>query len=190
MVSLGRHMWWTWCNRPDIENRCCREIMAQKMYTILKYKININSLSPIMSSTCRLNGSSVALLNTASVCRCFLHCSQTPSKECEPYAYHDDKPVAPCGAIANSMFNGEPLVCSADVTRMIGSIFKWIISAARRHTGAVLQRSQRHKGPDSVDKHGHRLVDRQARQVQEPWRQQRKPHRGFPRWSRGQENVL
>ncbi|TKS75330.1 Cell cycle control protein 50A P4-ATPase flippase complex beta subunit TMEM30A [Collichthys lucidus] len=28
-----------------------------------------------------------------------------PSKECEPYAYHDNKPIAPCGAIANSMFN-------------------------------------------------------------------------------------
>ncbi|XP_040016904.1 cell cycle control protein 50A [Gasterosteus aculeatus] len=28
-----------------------------------------------------------------------------PSKECEPYAYHNNKPIAPCGAIANSMFN-------------------------------------------------------------------------------------
>lgn len=28
-----------------------------------------------------------------------------PSKECEPYAYHENKPIAPCGAIANSMFN-------------------------------------------------------------------------------------
>ncbi|XP_005936299.1 cell cycle control protein 50A isoform X1 [Haplochromis burtoni] len=28
-----------------------------------------------------------------------------PSKECEPYASIDNKPIAPCGAIANSMFN-------------------------------------------------------------------------------------
>ncbi|XP_034383124.1 cell cycle control protein 50A-like [Cyclopterus lumpus] len=28
-----------------------------------------------------------------------------PSKECEPYAYRDNEPIAPCGAIANSMFN-------------------------------------------------------------------------------------
>ncbi|XP_033990688.1 cell cycle control protein 50A-like [Trematomus bernacchii] len=28
-----------------------------------------------------------------------------PSKECEPYAFHEKKPIAPCGAIANSMFN-------------------------------------------------------------------------------------
>ncbi|XP_062837691.1 cell cycle control protein 50A [Anolis carolinensis] len=28
-----------------------------------------------------------------------------PSKECEPYRTSDDKPIAPCGAIANSMFN-------------------------------------------------------------------------------------
>ncbi|XP_054474317.1 cell cycle control protein 50A-like isoform X2 [Anoplopoma fimbria] len=28
-----------------------------------------------------------------------------PSKECEPYARHENKPIAPCGAIANSMFN-------------------------------------------------------------------------------------
>ncbi|XP_038160855.1 cell cycle control protein 50A-like isoform X1 [Cyprinodon tularosa] len=30
---------------------------------------------------------------------------RSPSKECEPYAMHDNKPIAPCGAIANSMFN-------------------------------------------------------------------------------------
>uniref|UniRef100_A0A1A8B471 Cell cycle control protein 50A n=1 Tax=Nothobranchius furzeri TaxID=105023 RepID=A0A1A8B471_NOTFU len=28
-----------------------------------------------------------------------------PSKECEPYAWSSSKPIAPCGAIANSMFN-------------------------------------------------------------------------------------
>ncbi|KAI4884686.1 hypothetical protein NFI96_020387 [Prochilodus magdalenae] len=28
-----------------------------------------------------------------------------PSKECEPYHTNDNKPIAPCGAIANSMFN-------------------------------------------------------------------------------------
>nr|XP_057937019.1 cell cycle control protein 50A-like isoform X2 [Doryrhamphus excisus] len=28
-----------------------------------------------------------------------------PSKDCEPYAFRDNKPIAPCGAIANSMFN-------------------------------------------------------------------------------------
>uniref|UniRef100_A0A8D0CBH7 Cell cycle control protein n=1 Tax=Salvator merianae TaxID=96440 RepID=A0A8D0CBH7_SALMN len=30
---------------------------------------------------------------------------QNPSKECEPYRISGDKPIAPCGAIANSMFN-------------------------------------------------------------------------------------
>ncbi|XP_042082179.1 cell cycle control protein 50A isoform X2 [Haplochromis burtoni] len=30
---------------------------------------------------------------------------EKPSKECEPYASIDNKPIAPCGAIANSMFN-------------------------------------------------------------------------------------
>ncbi|XP_055111820.2 cell cycle control protein 50A isoform X2 [Symphalangus syndactylus] len=39
----------------------------------------------------QLNGDSSALLN--------------PSKECEPYRRNEDKPIAPCGAIANSMFN-------------------------------------------------------------------------------------
>lgn len=42
--------------------------------------------------------------------------SQKPSKECEPYAYHENKPIAPCGAIANSMFNGEPVSCCAHQT--------------------------------------------------------------------------
>ncbi|EHB06815.1 Cell cycle control protein 50A [Heterocephalus glaber] len=39
----------------------------------------------------QLNGDSSALLN--------------PSKECEPYQRNEDLPIAPCGAIANSMFN-------------------------------------------------------------------------------------
>lgn len=39
----------------------------------------------------QLNGDPSALLN--------------PSKECEPYRRNEDKPIAPCGAIANSMFN-------------------------------------------------------------------------------------
>lgn len=35
-----------------------------------------------------------------------------PSTDCEPFAYvnvsdRDKKPIAPCGAIANSMFNGK-----------------------------------------------------------------------------------
>ncbi|EPY83210.1 cell cycle control protein 50A [Camelus ferus] len=41
----------------------------------------------------QLNGDPSALLN--------------PSKECEPYRRNEDKPIAPCGAIANSMFNGK-----------------------------------------------------------------------------------
>ncbi len=32
---------------------------------------------------------------------------QNPSKECEPYRTSDKKPIAPCGAIANSLFNGK-----------------------------------------------------------------------------------
>lgn len=35
---------------------------------------------------------------------CFL---QNPSKECEPYRTSDGQPIAPCGAIANSLFNGK-----------------------------------------------------------------------------------
>ncbi|EDV92215.1 GH24164 [Drosophila grimshawi] len=34
------------------------------------------------------------------------HLSLTPSSDCTPFAYADnDKPIAPCGAIANSLFN-------------------------------------------------------------------------------------
>lgn len=32
---------------------------------------------------------------------------QDPSKECEPYRLVGSTPIAPCGAIANSMFNGK-----------------------------------------------------------------------------------
>lgn len=37
---------------------------------------------------------------------------QEPSRDCSPFAYANDtygieKPIAPCGAIANSMFNGK-----------------------------------------------------------------------------------
>lgn len=32
---------------------------------------------------------------------------QEPSKECEPYRTIGKAAIAPCGAIANSMFNGK-----------------------------------------------------------------------------------
>ncbi|XP_001942963.2 cell cycle control protein 50A [Acyrthosiphon pisum] len=31
--------------------------------------------------------------------------SKTPSSDCAPYDYHNNKPIAPCGAIANSLFS-------------------------------------------------------------------------------------
>lgn len=42
------------------------------------------------------------------------HLSLTPSTDCVPFAYADtetgvQKPIAPCGAIANSLFNGNLL---------------------------------------------------------------------------------
>lgn len=33
--------------------------------------------------------------------------SRTPSSDCAPYDYSDNKPIAPCGAIANSLFSGK-----------------------------------------------------------------------------------
>lgn len=37
----------------------------------------------------------------------FLFLSQSPSEYCAPYRYdRNDKPIVPCGSIANSMFNG------------------------------------------------------------------------------------
>lgn len=33
--------------------------------------------------------------------------SRTPSSDCAPYDYNDNKPIAPCGAIANSLFSGK-----------------------------------------------------------------------------------
>lgn len=36
---------------------------------------------------------------------------QNPSKECEPYRTSEKKPIAPCGAIANSLFNGKTHMC-------------------------------------------------------------------------------
>lgn len=33
--------------------------------------------------------------------------SKTPSSDCAPYDYNDNMPIAPCGAIANSLFSGK-----------------------------------------------------------------------------------
>ena len=73
---------------------------------------------------------SVAAVHAATMC-CLVSSSpshplpsQKPSKECEPYAYHENKPIAPCGAIANSMFNGETVSCSADQTQLIAMILR------------------------------------------------------------------
>ncbi|XP_075983542.1 cell cycle control protein 50A [Anticarsia gemmatalis] len=49
--------------------------------------------------------------------------SLTPSSDCEPFAYADEngksKPVAPCGAIANSLFNDTLTVFSEDLSRNV-----------------------------------------------------------------------
>ena len=31
-----------------------------------------------------------------------------PSEACKPYDYNDTTPIAPCGALANAMFQGNP----------------------------------------------------------------------------------
>ena len=36
---------------------------------------------------------------------CFLFILQDPSEDCAPFQYANKKPIVPCGAIANSMFN-------------------------------------------------------------------------------------
>lgn len=33
--------------------------------------------------------------------------SDNPSSDCDPFRINNNKPIAPCGAIANSLFNGE-----------------------------------------------------------------------------------
>ncbi|KAG7264078.1 hypothetical protein CRUP_009528 [Coryphaenoides rupestris] len=78
---------------------------------------------------------------------------KSPSKECEPYAHSDHKPTAPCGAIANSMFNDTLDLFFIDPTA---------------------------PGSRSAHQEGHRLVDGQARQVQEPGRKQPQPDLGLP----------
>uniref|UniRef100_A0A673MP34 Cell cycle control protein n=1 Tax=Sinocyclocheilus rhinocerous TaxID=307959 RepID=A0A673MP34_9TELE len=62
-----------------------------------------------MSSPC-FNCSQSFSWNSTTPCRCVLFFSldqpfEEPSKECEPYRTNENKPIAPCGAIANSMFN-------------------------------------------------------------------------------------
>ncbi|CAG9791488.1 unnamed protein product [Diatraea saccharalis] len=41
--------------------------------------------------------------------------SMTPSTDCQPFQFVDDKPVAPCGAIANSLFNDTLTVHSLEL---------------------------------------------------------------------------
>ncbi|XP_073948298.1 cell cycle control protein 50A-like [Choristoneura fumiferana] len=46
--------------------------------------------------------------------------SLTPSSDCEPFAYNADKvPVAPCGAIANSLFNDTLTVYSVELNKEV-----------------------------------------------------------------------
>ena len=156
---------------------------------------------------------------------------QSPSKECDPYRTSDGLPIAPCGAIANSLFNGKLSRRWADVTvpscrffpvNYLDCIVSWTLSeisylectfriewlvyrfadaaglflyfkryridvlylalhpcCVRRHSRAVLPQ-QRDQDRRCSDEEGHRLVDGQARQVQEPgWKWQ--SYRCLPR---------
>ncbi|XP_065586997.1 cell cycle control protein 50A isoform X2 [Cyrtonyx montezumae] len=73
---------------------------------IREYEIDYTGTEP--SSPCNkcLNVS----WDSTPPCTCTInftleHSFENPSKECEPYRTNEDKPIAPCGAIANSMFN-------------------------------------------------------------------------------------
>ncbi|CAB1330735.1 unnamed protein product [Coregonus sp. 'balchen'] len=62
-----------------------------------------------MSSPC-YNCSQSYSWNSTKSCTCSVPFAldqpfESPSKECEPYRSSDNKPIAPCGAIANSLFN-------------------------------------------------------------------------------------
>ncbi|KAM3963890.1 cell cycle control protein 50A-like isoform 1-T1 [Aphomia sociella] len=45
--------------------------------------------------------------------------SPTPSTDCEPFAYDNKVPIAPCGAIANSLFNDTLTVHFEDLTKVV-----------------------------------------------------------------------
>ncbi|ROL46243.1 Cell cycle control protein 50A [Anabarilius grahami] len=71
-------------------------------------EIEIDYTGTDMSSPC-FNCSQSFSWNSTTPCKCVLSFSldqpfEEPSKECEPYRVNV-KPIAPCGAIANSMFN-------------------------------------------------------------------------------------
>ncbi|XP_043919970.1 cell cycle control protein 50A [Protopterus annectens] len=55
----------------------------------------------------------------------FKNALRSPSKECEPYRTSNNKPIAPCGAIANSMFNGK--LCS---TVFLLHVFKFEVNCS------------------------------------------------------------
>lgn len=76
---------------------------------------NSNQLAGVLQFHILPAGGAVSL-------ECLSHpCSQQPSKECEPYAFRENKPIAPCGAIANSMFNGEPVSCCVMTSDQVDS---------------------------------------------------------------------
>lgn len=74
------------------------EMTANWMATWLLWRYNLENVVLFHHTEI-----STKLFHLLNICCCL----QNPSKECEPYRTSDNLPIAPCGAIANSLFNGK-----------------------------------------------------------------------------------
>lgn len=102
--------------KPDNGNRTCAEIISASPDTNCRCNINFELEKDFLGKVYMYYG----LTNYYQNHRRYVksrdddqllgRLSSTPSSDCSPFAYVDDddgKPIAPCGAIANSLFSDE-----------------------------------------------------------------------------------
>lgn len=87
------------------ENMVCQKtiISSLAIRSISRFAFGMNNLLNIVSTF----GSFILCIESHFLCVYFHLTFQSPQDVCAPYSYDSQKkPIVPCGAIANSLFNG------------------------------------------------------------------------------------
>ncbi|KAL4711901.1 hypothetical protein ACJJTC_006070 [Scirpophaga incertulas] len=101
---------YTYCMKED-ENITCAEYIKQNFMASCTCRINIELTEDFKGDVYFYYGLNNYYQNHRRYVKSrddnqlLGRLSMTPSTDCQPFAFNDGKPVAPCGAIANSLFN-------------------------------------------------------------------------------------
>ncbi|XP_022131016.1 cell cycle control protein 50A [Pieris rapae] len=121
---------YTYCMKEDAVNETCAKFIKDtKMLEPCVCQINFNLTEDFKGDVYFYYGLSNYYQNhrryvkSRDDSQLLGHLALTPSSDCDPFSYAEEegkmKPIAPCGAIANSLFNDSLRVYSQEINKMV-----------------------------------------------------------------------